>query len=218
MHSEIAFGIRLGTVCCHSSGSSRTHDVTRCANTFCQAFFHLERAGQNFCCYECLPDSKGSEAVGIAAARAQKKGRNNQRPGKFEYVVSIAAHCQHDEDSRLDAALVDVGSRTRNGPTQQLRLCRQVKSVLLAIGGTLGSAAATKIQKGRCDSTSRSERICLPIRKHNSTKSRSVSTNVHGRPWVLRARRVDFEPVLHRPLETTRLRGTWPSTTNLPRS
>jgi len=41
------------------------------------------------------------------------------------------------------------------------------------------------------------------------TKSRCAPISAHARRWALKLRRVDYRPVLHRPLETTGLNRTW---------
>jgi hypothetical protein len=53
MHSEITFGIRPLLYAALRRQFATPRDVARCTNTLCRSLFHLERAGQQFCCAEC---------------------------------------------------------------------------------------------------------------------------------------------------------------------
>jgi hypothetical protein len=50
---------------------------------------------------------------------------------------------------------------------------------------------------------------CPATVNRTSTKSRCASINAHARRWALKLRRVNYRPVLHRPLETTPFLGSW---------
>jgi hypothetical protein len=73
----------------------------------------------------------------------------------------------------------------------------------------LGNAAATKTPMGSYDSTCRRRPTCPATVNWTWTKSRCASISAHARRWALKLRRVDYSPVLHRPLEDTGLIGTW---------
>ena len=84
-----------------------------------------------------------------------------------------------------------------------------------AIRRVPGSAARTKTPTGYCGNTCRRTPTCLRFRNQNSTQSLCVSIPDHDKPWDFELRRINCRPVLHRPLETTRLTGMWlyPGTT-----
>src|SRR5712692_5385491 len=73
----------------------------------------------------------------------------------------------------------------------------------------LGNAAATKTPMGSYGSTCRRRPTCPATVKRTWTESRCVSISAHARRWALKLRRVDYRPVLHRPLETTPFFGSY---------
>src|ERR1700722_3122096 len=79
-----------------------------------------------------------------------------------------------------------------------------------AIRKARGSAARTKTPTGYCGTTCRRKRICPAIRSQTWMRSLYASINGHERRWAFKLRRINFKPVLHRSLETTRLHGPWP--------
>src|ERR1700730_1889548 len=64
---------------------------------------------------------------------------------------------------------------------------------------------------GSYGSTCRRRPTCPATVNWTWTKSRCASISAHARRWALKLRRVDYRPVLHRPLETTPVIGnvTW---------
>src|ERR1700730_14601105 len=63
---------------------------------------------------------------------------------------------------------------------------------------------------GSYGSTCRRRPTCPATVNWTWTKSRCASISAHARRWALKLRRVDYRPVLHRPLETTPFFGSWP--------
>jgi hypothetical protein len=62
---------------------------------------------------------------------------------------------------------------------------------------------------GSYGSTCRRRPTCPATVNRTWTKSRCASISAPARPWALKLRRVDYRPVLHPPLETTRLIRSW---------
>src|SRR4029078_6246339 len=72
-----------------------------------------------------------------------------------------------------------------------------------------GSAARRKTPTGYCGNTCRSTPTCLRFRNQNSTQLHCVSILGHDKRWDFKLRLINSRPVLHRPLEATRVTGNW---------
>ena len=130
-------------------------------------------------------------------------------PGKDTATV-VAALSQHVRQLPATlAALADLGSRAGDGPAQKLHDGHGCAGLLLRSAESLAARLERKHQRATTAIPAQEGRPVQLSRSRNWTRSLCVSINAHEKPWDFKLRRINCKPVLHRPLETTRLIGNW---------
>ncbi len=102
------------------------------------------------------------------------------------------------------AALADLGIGVWRWLSTRASRWRPMCRFTSAIRRVLGNAARNENTNGllRQYLPKKADSVQLHVNR-TWTKSRCASISAHARPWALKLRRVDYRPVLHRPLETT---------------
>ena len=131
-------------------------------------------------------------------------------PGKDTATV-VAALSQHVATPGDAAALADLGSRAGDGAAQKLHDGDGCTGLLLRSAKSLAARLERKHQRAAYGNTCRRMPICRASRNRTWTRSLCVSIPGRDKPWDFKLRRINFKPVLRRPLETTPFFGSWHS-------
>ena len=107
------------------------------------------------------------------------------------------------------AALVDLGSRTGDGPTQELHDGDGYTGLLLRSAESLAARLERKHQWAVAAIPAKEIRSISVHSNRSWMQSLCVSITGHEKPWDFELRRINCRPVLHRPLETTPFIRTW---------